>query len=99
MHDALELPEPWCRPTDERAQALRREALLEIGLGHQLAGRRLTTLAVCEGCDDVLFRLDDGSFAIVHLTWTSRQESSPWPTTRRMASVPKLLQAAREHDH
>lgn len=99
MNEMPQLAEPWWRPSDQQAQALCREALLEIGPGHELAGRGLITVAVCEGCDDVLFELDDGTFAMVHLTWRGRQEPSRWPTTRRMESVQELRQVASDHHH
>ena len=34
-----------------------------------------------DSCDDVAFRVDDGTYAIAHLTWTSRQEPAPYPGT------------------
>lgn len=47
----------------------------------------LTTVARCGGCDDVLFRLDDESWAIVHLTWTrASRERAPWPRFTQFGS-------------
>jgi len=61
--------EPWGEPDAEAAAGLRNEALREIKPGHELHGVGLTCIALCGGCDDVVFRCEDGSFAVVHLTW------------------------------
>lgn len=95
----LQLPEPWFRPADEQSQSLRQEVLAEIGPDHELAGRGLDVVAACSGCDDVVLQVDDGTFAIVHLTWTGRPEAGHWPATRRVQSVVALGQAAGGHRH
>jgi hypothetical protein len=99
MLDVPDLPEPWFRPGDQQADALRREALAEIAPGHDLAGRDLLPVAKCSGCDDVVFQLDDGTFTIVHLTWTGRREASPWPTATRFQTTQALLAATGDHQH
>jgi len=38
----------------------------------------------CSGCDSVIFRVDDGTFALVHLTWAQHPEPDPWPETQRL---------------
>ena len=91
--------EPWYRPDDAQADGLLREAFREIGPDHELSGNRLRAIAKCAGCDDVIFGLDDGTFAIVHLTWTGRPESPPWPSTRRLGSFTALELAADQHGH
>jgi hypothetical protein len=41
---------------------------MEIGPDHELAAHRLNAVARCAGCDDVIFSVNDGTFAIVALT-------------------------------
>jgi hypothetical protein len=93
------LPAPWSRPADHRAAGLEREAHTEIGPAHELHGHRLTVIAACSGCDRVAFSIDDGSFAIVHLTWTTHQEPGPWPTTQRLSGYTALETAINDHNH
>jgi hypothetical protein len=97
--DRPELPEPWFRPADEQAHALSHEALAEIGPDHELAGCGLVPVAACSGCDRVAFQMEDGTFAIVHLTWTGRLEAAPWPTARQFRTTRALLAAAGDHRH
>ena len=68
------LTEPWFRPEPGRTAGLERELAAEIGPGHELSGHRLTAIAKCGGCDTVAFQVDDGTFAIVHLTWGRHPE-------------------------
>lgn len=59
---------------------LERELAAEAPPDHRLYGQRAIATAKCGGCDDVIFRLDNG-WALVRLTWTQRAEQLPWPTT------------------
>lgn len=62
------------------ADALARELAREVCGDHVLFGRQVTAIGRRRKRDDVLFRLDDGTFAQVHLTWNV--ERSPlWPST------------------
>jgi hypothetical protein len=42
----------------------------------------------CSACDDVIFRVDDEAFAVVHLTWSGREEREPWGTGPRRHAGP-----------
>ena len=44
------------------------EAATEIAPGHELHGLALEAVAKCEGCDSVVFRASDDTFAIIHLS-------------------------------
>jgi hypothetical protein len=99
MPDLLDLPEPWFPPADHLANALRREALAEIGPDHDLAGHDLVPVGKCAGCDHVVFQIDDGTFAIVQLTWIGHLDRPPWPITRRFQTIHALLAAAGDHQH
>lgn len=90
---------PWFRPGAQHSSRLTREANAEIGSGHDLSGLQLIAVAACEGCDRVIFRVNDDTFAIVHLTWASRSETPPWPATQRLASFLALESVADNHQH
>jgi len=55
---------------------LERELALEVGPRHPLFDCPARAVAQREDCDDVLFLLNDGGWAIVHLTWRRAQEES-----------------------
>lgn len=93
------LPEPWLRPDPGRAAGLEREVAAEIGPGHELSGHRLTAIAKCGGCDSVAFQVDDGTFAIVHLTWGRHPEPAPWPSTQRLGGYVALETVVDAHQH
>jgi hypothetical protein len=91
--------EPWFRLETEHALAFEREAEKEIAPGHALHGIALSAVAKCEGCDDVVFRASDGTFATVHLTWTLKPERPPWPQTRRLGRFIAVETAMDQHAH
>ncbi|HYE47337.1 MAG TPA: hypothetical protein VEA44_16350 [Caulobacter sp.] len=64
----------------DEQQGLEAELLRELSSDHVLHGHRITALARRWRRDDVLFRLDDGRFAQVHLTWRYESRSN-WPST------------------
>jgi hypothetical protein len=99
VEEAQDLSEPWFRPGPENASALGREAAAEIGPGHELSGRALTVLARCGGCGEIAVSLDDGTFALVHLTWAQHPEPSSWPLTQRLGGYATLGTAIAAHQH
>jgi hypothetical protein len=65
-----------------------------------LYGQDLTAFAACAGCDRVVFRLSDGTWAIVHLTWTSNQpDAPPWPSTQRFGGLKAIETGMDQHEH
>jgi hypothetical protein len=100
MSAPLEPPRPWLRLAPERAAQLAREAIAEIGPGHELHGHALVAVAACGSCDDVLFRVDDESWAIVHLTWTAKKpDTPPWPHAERFGGYIAMEMALDQHSH
>jgi hypothetical protein len=99
VNPGLEPPEPWFRPDEQLATALVREARAEIGSDHELAGRELTAVVKCGSCDEVIFNVDDGTFALVHLTWARHPEPPPWPDTTRLGGFIALETAIDNHQH
>lgn len=57
------------------------ELVRELASGHVLAARTATVLGRFERSDDMLFELEDGSLAEVHLTWAV-EDRPDWPRTR-----------------
>lgn len=85
---SVEWLEPWVS-IDEygpaTAQAMAHRLARELGRDYPLYGVRVETLARRGDCDDVLYRLLDGTgrVAVVHLTWTSdppERYPYPWAT-------------------
>ncbi|WP_460627718.1 hypothetical protein [Intrasporangium mesophilum] len=83
----------------DRARALEDEAATEVAPGHELHGLALTAVAKCEGCDSVVYRASDGTFAIVHLSWTRKSETPPWPRTTRLGGFIAVENAMDQHEH
>jgi hypothetical protein len=64
----------------ERLRALEAELRRELIIGHVLYGRQVQAKAIRDDSDDVVFELDDGSLAVVHLTWATGSDAT-WPYT------------------
>ncbi|MEO8797939.1 MAG: hypothetical protein ABI551_08650 [Polyangiaceae bacterium] len=77
---------PWHAVDGDRRTHLEAALALEIKPGHVLAGRAIHVLAARQDCDDVLCEIGEGSCAIVHMTWSGKAESAPFPSTRVFAS-------------
>jgi hypothetical protein len=80
----MEWPEPW-QPVEDPEEGLALEAELarELSAPHPLYGLPVAVVGRRIDCDDVLFRLLDGTgrYALVHLTYCDGQEQAPWPGT------------------
>lgn len=68
----------------DEARALERELARELCAAHVLSGRTANAIGRCNTTDDVLFRLEDGSLAQVHLTWNVERDPR-WPATELYA--------------
>ena len=92
------LPEPWVIVSADMRSVLEAELRAEVADGHPLSGEIITAIARCEGCDDVVFRVEGDHriwFALVHLTVRKSREPLPWPVTRRL-ELP-LAESIRKH--
>lgn len=94
-----EFPEPWLRLGGDTAGDVEDEAATEIAAGHQSHGLALTAVARCEGSDSVVLRASDGTFAMIHLSWTRKPETPPWPRTTRLGGVIAVEAAMDQHEH
>jgi len=91
--------EPWFRLEGASARTFEHEAATEIAAGHELHGLALTAVAKCQGCDSVVFRASDSTFAIVHLSWIRKPEAPPWPRTTRLGGFIAVKMAMDQHEH
>jgi hypothetical protein len=94
---------PWHPvPADSIDDSLAQELSRECCCTHVLSGISVRAEGTRQDCDDVLFRLLDGSnrFAVVHLTFAQHPESNPlWPDTRIFASWEAFEREAMQPDH
>jgi len=100
----MEWLDPWYSVEDEPTQVagMAQELARELPPGHELYGLAVSTLARRDGCDDVLFQIDDGSgrVAMVHLTWTtSPPETLPWPMAAVYPSIEMWMEKCMRPDH
>jgi len=80
----LRLPDHWVALAHESAQQRRLTDQLrrELSAGHVLDGHDLYLIARCTRCDDVVLRLRDRGYAVVHLAWRQgREVFADWPAT------------------
>jgi hypothetical protein len=92
------LREPWVHPDHAEARRLEAEARAEITDGHELQGVGLAAIARCTGCDHVVFRCSDDTFALVHLSY-AHPDRPPWPTTTRLGGFIALELVMDQHEH
>ena len=100
----MEWLEPWCNVDDfgpEFAAFFEAELRRELSDGHPLFGRPVAAIGKRDGTDDVLFRLLDGTgrVAVVHLTFSNRPESPPWPGCRIFPSLEIWASDCMRADH
>ena len=91
--------EPWHRAEGDSARTFEAEAATEIADGHELHGLDLIAIATCEGCESVVYGGSDGTFAIVHLSWTTKRETPPSPRTTRLGGFIAAEAAMDQHEH
>jgi hypothetical protein len=89
-NQATGLPEPWSVPDERTRKGLTWELRKEVRSlrgclsalvfkGHPLFGVRAEVVNRCDACDEVLVRVGEGDFGMVHLTWAGWWEHPPWP--------------------
>jgi hypothetical protein len=97
--------EPWwpiAESGQDLANGFEEELRREVAPGHPLHGILVEAVGRHNGCDDVLFRLLDGTgrVAVVHLTWTqSPPEQPPWPVTEVFDSLEAWAELRMKRDH
>lgn len=95
----------WLPPWIELARADDRrffedELYREIGPHHVLANRLAIAVGRVDGADDVLYMLDGGDVAEVHLTFAATRESEPaWPRAVVFPGVEAWIEARMIPSH
>lgn len=85
MPQEMEWIDPWSA-IEDGGISLVVELKRELSPQHVLFGRDAVAIARRSDCDDVLFKMEDGSFAVVHLTWSGKQDqypNFPWTTIHK----------------
>jgi hypothetical protein len=96
----LNIIEPWHPITTDRERAaMETELLVELREGHSLFGLAVVAAARRLDQDDVLFELEDGRVAGVHLTWRGRKEvDDRYPRTEIFKSADVWALRMIEHN-
>lgn len=96
-------PEPWSDlrdagpGRDEQRESLSAELAKELSVGHVLHGSAFSIVARSNANDDILIKVDDdGTWALVHLTWRGSRERPPWPQAVVFSAVEDAVAAMRE---
>jgi hypothetical protein len=77
------------------------ELAREVGPSHALYQANVTAVGVRGDNDDVLFEVDGGrgGYAVVHLTWSGREEAPPFPMTEFFQSFEGWLEGGMKRDN
>lgn len=76
----MTFPPDWFEMQEAQAIGFEDELRRECVPGHVLHGLEVRAVATADWSDDALFELEDGRWALVHLTW--KTETDPkWPAT------------------
>ena len=67
---------------DHTIQSLLDELKIELPDNHILKNKPVELIAKKNTNDDIILKLENGSIAVVHLTWSSKKELGSYPTTR-----------------
>ncbi|GAB3875449.1 hypothetical protein ACFQ1S_05035 [Kibdelosporangium lantanae] len=100
----LELSARWwglyevTEAAERKRTAISAELNREIAPGHVTYGKIVRVEGFFEASDDVIVRLVDGTFALVHPTWSRRPESGPYPRTRRLGDAAAAFEAIAERE-
>jgi hypothetical protein len=78
---------PWEPLPSDQAGSFQAEIERELTPGHLLHGVVLHAIAHSRRADEVLFQLEDGRVAEVHLTWSRQYERPPWPVHQIYSSL------------
>ena len=89
----------WIPVAADEGAALRHQAAATITPGHPLHGLTIEADARCSGCESVAFRVEDGTFAIVHLSGDGDTGEPPRPPTVRCETRIDYELALDAHRH
>lgn len=95
--------DPWWSTEDQNdsfQETFRKQLERELSPEHGLYSIPVKLIARGSG-DDALFQLLDDSnrVALVHLTWSQKQQQPPWPATTIFASLEQWSEAVMLPEH
>ena len=92
--NSIEFEKPWLFIESEvDRNRLIEELKREINSNHMLFGKKSIPIAIREDDDDVIFKISDDSYALVHLTWSGKQEKDErFPFTEIFSTLRDLLE-------
>jgi hypothetical protein len=71
---------PWQSvECEDRRQALTAELRRELAIDHPRQGLTISSIALRQDTDDVLFSMADGRVEVVHLTWSRGRDGGSGP--------------------
>ena len=90
----IDFVEPWVAVGSERA-SFEAELRRELSPNNALSGFNLQAIGRRVDCDDVLFEVRDDKanfeLALVHLTWSGKAETNPWPLMKLFADAEAFI--------
>ncbi|MCZ8347454.1 MAG: hypothetical protein O9346_13650 [Leptospiraceae bacterium] len=73
----MKIEEPWyIIESDFEKEKIKEELFKEINNKHILFNKNVVPFIKRYDTDDVIFKLENESFALVHLTWSNKNEES-----------------------
>ena len=75
----IHFKEPWREPAN--SSLLKTELEKELSIGHYLHKfiGQFHPIASSGAADDVVFEIRKMGYVLVHLTWSGKNERTPWP--------------------
>jgi hypothetical protein len=97
----VEWLEPWSAVVDDGTRAdLEDELAKEVAPGHLLFKRPARALARRHDQDDVLYAVGNPSqLAVVHLSYATKPDNPPWPSTAVFKDVTAFIEGRMKLDH
>jgi hypothetical protein len=94
---SIQVDWPWRTLSEgEELKGLQQQLNCEIAKGHELWRTDARIIARSDANDDVMVKLDDGRYAIVHLTWSTNSGNADWPYTTLFMTAEDAQRAAFE---
>jgi hypothetical protein len=87
----------WSVPSEDFRKAVIAELLVEVAPGHPLHGREIEPVMRCRACDDVLVRVGEDDYGLVHPTWSGTREPLPFPTYTHAGDLQAAEAACEAH--
>ena len=94
--------DPWVPAKSEKVKVgFKMELARELQEGHPLHGSKVSAIGCRGDNDDVLFEIQDGvgRYAVVHLSWSSKPETPPWPHTTYFETLEAWIEKCMKADH